>query len=234
MKRSDGRGADELRHIEVIHGFLSHAEGSVLIKQGGTWVLCVVSLEDEVPPFLKDTGRGWITAEYALLPRSTAVRTPRESRKGRIKGRTQEIQRLIGRSLRAIVDLELLGPRTLRMDCDVLIADGGTRTASITGAFLALRDAVDLLLKQGTLDKDPIIERIGAVSVGLVDGQVLLDLNYDEDCRASVDANFVLTESGKIVEVQATGEQGPFDWTVFDDMTELARKGVAQIINNVR
>ncbi len=233
MERHDGRGPEDLRPIEVIHNFLTHAEGSVLIKQGGTWILCAVSVEDEVPPFLREAEQGWITAEYSMLPRSTNVRTPRESQRGKIKGRTHEIQRLIGRSLRAVVDLNLLGPRTLRVDCDVIQADGGTRTASITGAFLALRDAVNYLLEKDLLDEDPILDSLGAVSVGVVNGQVLLDLDYEEDSRAEVDANFVLTGTGRIVEIQGTGEAGPFTWELFHAMAETARKGVSEILRRI-
>ncbi len=232
MPRQNGRRPDGLRPIEVIHNFLNHAEGSVLIKQGNTWVICAVSVENDVPPFLKDTGQGWITAEYSMLPRSTHVRMARESQKGRIKGRTHEIQRLIGRSLRAVTDLRLLGPRTFRVDCDVIQADGGTRTASITGAFLALKSAVEKLMSQGIIEQNPIKDTLGAISAGVVDGQILLDLDYQEDSSAEVDANFVLTGSGKIVEVQVTGESGPFKWDTFHSLAEIARKGVSEILND--
>ncbi len=230
MFRQDGRSPDDLRPVEIVHDFLAHAEGSVLIKQGNTWVLCAVSVEDDVPPFLKDSGQGWVTAEYSMLPRSTHVRTARESRRGKVKGRTHEIQRLIGRSLRAVTDLNLLGPRTFIVDCDVIQADGGTRCASITGAFLALRDAVRKLLAQGRIGQNPIKDSLGAVSVGLVGGLALLDLDYQEDSCAEVDANFVLTGSGKIVEIQVTGEAGPFDWERFESLARMARKGVSEII----
>ncbi|NPB08813.1 MAG: ribonuclease PH [Thermodesulfobacteria bacterium] len=227
--RKDGRRPDELRPVRIIPHFLKYAEGSALIELGETKVICSVSVEDKVPPFLKDTGMGWITAEYAMLPRSTHTRTPRDSVVGK-KGRSYEIQRLIGRSLRAVVDLTALGERTLWVDCDVIQADGGTRTASITGAFVALSLAIKRLLKQGLLSRDPILEPVAAVSCGLVAGEVLLDLTYEEDSLAEVDANFVLTESGKIVEVQAAAEKEPFAWNLFEKMRELAGKGVQKLI----
>ncbi|NDY41708.1 ribonuclease PH [Dissulfurirhabdus thermomarina] len=233
MRRPDGRAHDEVRPITVQHGYLAHAEGSVLYRQGQTWVLCAVTAEAEVPPFLRDSGSGWITAEYAMLPRSTAVRVPREGRAGAVRGRTHEIQRLIGRSLRAVVDLEALGPLTLRVDCDVLQADGGTRTASVTGAFLALRDAVATLLEQGRIDEDPVRDTLAAVSAGIVDGTALLDLDYAEDAAAEVDANFVLTGSGRLVEVQATAEAAPFEWAEFESLAALARFGVEVILARV-
>ncbi len=231
--RHDGRKYDELRPLSVERGFLTHAEGSVFIKMGATWVLCAVSVEEQVPSFLAETGLGWITAEYSMLPRSTAERMPRESMRGRVKGRTYEIQRLIGRSLRAVVDLELLGPRTLRVDCDVIQADGGTRTASITGAFQALKEAVESLMQSGLIAENPIKDDLAAVSCGILDGKALLDLDYEEDSQASVDANFVITGRGMLVEVQATGEEGPFGWEEFEELGRLARKGVKEILENL-
>ncbi len=233
MKRHDGRGPSDLRPIEVIHGFINRAEGSVFIKQGDTWVLCNVSVEEDVPPFLKDSGKGWITAEYSMLPRSTGVRMPREAGTGKVRGRTHEIQRLIGRSLRAVVDLERLCGRTLRVDCDVIQADGGTRTASVTGAYLAMTDAVRHLMKHGLIEEDPVLDTLAAVSVGLVDGEVLLDLDYEEDSRAEVDANFVITGSNRLVEVQGTGEAGPFSWERFHAMEKMAQAGVRAILRRV-
>ncbi len=227
--RKDGRAFDELRPVKISVGFLKYAEGSALIELGETKVICSVSVEEKVPPFLKDTGMGWITAEYSMLPRSTHTRTVRESITGK-KGRSYEIQRLIGRSLRAVVDLMALGERTLWVDCDVIQADGGTRTASITGAFVALRQAINRLLKDGVLTEDPIKEAIAAVSTGLISGEILLDLTYEEDSVAEVDANFVFTESGRVVEVQATAEKKPFDWEKFEEMKRLAEKGIQELI----
>ncbi len=227
--RKDGRAFDELRPVKISVGFLKYAEGSAFIELGETKVICSVSVEERVPAFLKDTGMGWITAEYSMLPRSTHTRTIRESITGK-KGRSYEIQRLIGRCLRAAVDLVALGERTLWVDCDVIQADGGTRTASITGAFVALRQAVNRLLEGGILTKDPIKEAIAAVSTGLISGEILLDLTYEEDSVAEVDANFVFTESGRVVEVQATAEKEPFDWEKFEKMRQLAEKGVQELI----
>ena len=227
--RIDGRTFDQLRPVKIQPGFLKYAEGSALIELGDTKVICSVSVEDRVPNFLKDTGMGWVTAEYAMLPRATHTRTTRDSVTGK-KGRSYEIQRLIGRSLRAVVDLTLLGERTLWVDCDVIQADGGTRTASITGAFVALRQAIDGLLAQGILEKDPVREAVAAVSVGLVAGNILLDLSYEEDAVAEIDANFVMTQSGRIVEVQAAAEKEPFSWETFERMKTLAEKGIAELI----
>ncbi len=227
--RKDGRRPDELRPVRIIPHFLKYAEGSALIEIGETKVICSVSVEEKVPPFLKDTGMGWITAEYAMLPRATHTRTPRDSVIGK-KGRSYEIQRLIGRSLRAVVDLTALGERTFWVDCDVIQADGGTRTASITGAFVALSLAIKRLLKQGLLERDPILEPVAAVSCGLVGGEVLLDLTYEEDSLAEIDANFVLTEGQKVVEIQATAEKEPFPWELFEKMRNLAEKGVQELI----
>lgn len=226
--RGDGRAPDELRKIRFIIDFLKNPLSSVLIEMGNTIVLCTVSLEEKVPPFLKGTGTGWITAEYAFLPGSTIERTPRETM-GR-KGRSQEIQRLIGRVLRAVTDLTKLGERTLWIDCDVLNADGGTRTASVTGAFVALKRAVKKMLEKGLISEDPILEYVAGVSVGKIGENYYLDLNYEEDTLAEVDANFFLTESGKIAEIQAGAEKMPFPWEDFYKMKELAEKGIKELI----
>ncbi len=228
--RKDGRAPDELRPVKIIPHFLKYAEGSALIELGETKVICSVSVEEKVPAFLKDTGMGWITAEYAMLPRATHSRTPRDSVVGK-KGRSYEIQRLIGRALRAVVDLTLLGERTFWVDCDVIQADGGTRTASITGAWVALALAFKKLLRAGVLGQDPLKESLAAVSCGLVAGEILLDLTYEEDAMAEVDANFVLTGEGKVVEIQAAAEKDPFPWEIFDQMRKLAEKGIAELIN---
>jgi len=226
--RGDGRAPDELRKVRFVIDFLKNPLSSVLIELGNTIVLCTVSLEEKVPPFLKGTGTGWITAEYAFLPGSTIERTPRETM-GR-KGRSQEIQRLIGRVLRAVTDLTKLGERTLWIDCDVLNADGGTRTASVTGAFVALKRAVKKLLERGVISEDPILEYVAGVSVGKIGENYYLDLNYEEDTLAEVDANFFLTESGKIAEIQAGAEKMPFPWEDFYRMKELAEKGIKELI----
>ena len=226
--RPDGRRPEELRPVRIIPNFLKYAEGSALIELGDTKVLCAVSVEERVPGFLKDTGSGWITAEYALLPRSTETRTPRETL-GR-RGRSQEIQRLIGRSLRAVVDLQALGERTFWVDCDVLQADGGTRTAAITGALVALRLAVKHLLAKGILEKDPVKSYLAAVSCGVVGGEVVVDLTFEEDAVAEVDANFVMTEEGEWVEVQATGEKEAFSWITFEKMKDLAASAIKRLI----
>ncbi len=228
--RQDGRAPDELRPVKIIPHFLKYAEGSALIELGETKVICSVSVEEKVPPFLKDTGMGWITAEYAMLPRATHSRTPRDSVAGK-RGRSYEIQRLIGRSLRAVVDLTLLGEQTFWVDCDVIQADGGTRTASITGAWVALALAFRKLLREGSLSRDPLRETLAAISCGLVGGEILLDITYEEDSLAEVDANFVLTGEGKIVEIQASAEKVPFPWEAFSRMRELAEKGIARLIN---
>ena len=228
--RKDGRAADEIRPVKIIPHFLKYAEGSALIELGETKVICSVSVEEKVPPFLKDTGMGWITAEYAMLPRATQARTPRDSVVGK-KGRSYESQRLIGRSLRAVVDLSLLGERTFWVDCDVIQADGGTRTASITGAWVALALAFRKLLAQGVLSRDPMKEALAAISCGLVAGEILLDLTYEEDSLAEVDANFVMTAGGKIVEIQAAAEKDPFSWEVFETMRRLAEQGIQKLIN---
>jgi len=230
--RADGRNADDLRPISFLPGIAPAATGSVLVKMGNTQVICAVSIDDEVPRWMKEqkVKGGWITAEYSMLPYSTADRSRRESTGGKVGGRTHEIQRLIGRSMRAIVDLEKLGPRTVWIDCDVLQADGGTRTASITGSFVALRMAVDKLLKAGTLTVDPINEAVAAISVGVVEGQALLDLCYTEDVAAEVDMNVVMTASGKFVEVQGTAESEPFPRATLDELLGLAEKGIKSLL----
>jgi len=214
--------------------FLLTAEGSVLIEFGNTRVLCAASIEETVPPFLRNSGKGWVTAEYSMLPRSTATRTPREVQKGRQSGRTLEIQRLIGRSLRTVVSLEALGERSVIVDCDVIQADGGTRTASITGAYIAMSIAIGKLVRFGTLKKNPVLESVAAVSVGVVSGQPLLDLNYEEDSRADVDMNVVMTAGGKFVELQATGEKASFDDDALASMIRLARAGIVDLIGMQR
>ena len=228
--RTDNRTAADLRPIEIIPGYLLTAEGSALIKAGNTHVLCAASVEESVPPFLRNSGKGWVTAEYSMLPRATSKRTPREVSKGRPSGRTHEIQRLIGRALRAVVDIGALGERSVLIDCDVIQADGGTRTASITGAFIALSLAVAALRKGGMLKTQPIRDYVAAISVGIVAGQPMLDLCYEEDSRADVDMNVVMTGSGKFVELQGTAEHSPFDDAQAARMIELARAGIAQLI----
>ena len=232
--RSDNRAPEQMRPVNIIPEFISTAEGSALIEVGNTRVICTASVDETVPSFRKGSGKGWITAEYSLLPRSTLTRTPREAARGRISGRTHEIQRLIGRALRAVIDLEQLGERTITLDCDVIQADGGTRTASITGAFIALGLALEKLVEAGTMTAAPIRDFVAATSVGVVDGAVLLDLNYEEDSRAEVDLNFVLTGARKIVEVQATAEQHPFDETQLKKMMDLAGKGIESLIARQR
>ena len=208
--RSDNRAPDQMRPVNIIPDYIKTAEGSVLIEFGNTRVICTASVEESVPAFLRNSGRGWITAEYGMLPRSTLTRSPREAARGRVGGRTHEIQRLIGRSLRAITDLEKLGERSILVDCDVIQADGGTRTASITGAFVAVGLALEKLVEAGTLKSVPVKGYVAAVSVGIVDGTPLLDLSYEEDSRADVDMNFVMTSENKFVEVQATSHFFPF------------------------
>lgn len=228
--RPDGRQAQTLRPVTITRDFLRSAEGSVLIAVGETKVVCSASVEEKVPPFLRDSGQGWVTAEYAMLPRSTTTRTPRESATGRPSGRTFEIQRLIGRALRAVTDLTALGSRTLWIDCDVLQADGGTRTAAITGAYVALADALFRLRTQGRISGLPLKDFVAATSVGIVDGQILLDLCYAEDSIADVDMNVVMTGSGKLVEVQGTAEDTPFDRTQLDEMLTCAAGGIQELI----
>ncbi len=230
MKRSDGRSFDELRAIEIQVGFVENPAGSTLIRVGRTVVLSTVHVGESVPGFLRGTGRGWVTAEYSLLPGSTDTRTEREASRGRVSGRTQEIQRLIGRSLRAITDMEVLGERCLYVDCDVLQADGGTRTAAITGAWVALALAGRRLVDGGVLKRDPLRDAVAAVSVGIVGGEVLLDLPYAEDARAEVDMNVVMTGSGRLVEVQGTGEAGTFDRDELNRMLDVAGQGIAELI----
>jgi len=229
MKRADGRAWDELRPVKITPGFQSFAEGSALIELGKTQVLCSVSLEERVPNFLKGGGSGWITAEYAMLPRSTVSRTPRDSSLGRVAGRNQEIQRLIGRSLRAVTDLTALGERTLIIDCDVLQADGGTRTAAITSSYVALHQALQTLLNMGVVSSMPLRSAVAATSVGIVHSYMLLDLCYDEDCSAEVDFNVVMTSQGKFVEVQGTAEIKPFSKETIDSLLSLAEKGIKQL-----
>ncbi len=227
--RNDGRSAAVLRPVKLTRGFTRHAEGSVLVEFGDTMVLCTASVEESVPPFLRGKGSGWVTAEYAMLPRATHTRSQREAAKGKQTGRTLEIQRLIGRSLRAVTDLEKLGERSIYIDCDVIQADGGTRTASITGAYVALIDALTTLKSRGLLVEIPLKEAVAAVSVGIVGGEALLDLNYIEDSSAEVDMNFVITSSGRFVEVQGTAEAEPFTSAQMDAMRDLALGGVQQL-----
>jgi ribonuclease PH len=229
--RSDNRAPDQLRPINIVPEFISTAEGSVLIEVGNTRVICTASVEETVPAFLRTLGRGWVSAEYSMLPRSTLTRTPRDVNKGRPSGRTHEIQRLIGRSLRAVIDLERLGERTIWVDCDVIQADGGTRTASITGAFIALGLALEKLVAAGTLTSVPLRDFVAAVSLGYVDGELMLDLSYEEDSRADVDMNFVMTAGHKIVEIQATAEHRVFDENQLSQMITLARTGIDQLIS---
>jgi ribonuclease PH len=228
--RSDNRALDQMRPVNIIPDFISTAEGSVLIEIGNTRVICTASIDEAVPGWMRNSGRGWITSEYGMIPRSTLTRSPRESARGRVGGRTHEIQRLIGRSMRAVVDLQQLGERTIWLDCDVIQADGGTRTASITGAFVALGMAMQRLVEAGTLTAAPIRDFVAATSIGIVDGEIMLDLAYEEDSRAEVDANFVMTGSKKLIEVQCTAEQHPFDDAQLHRMMELARKGIESLI----
>jgi ribonuclease PH len=232
--RSDNRGPEQMRPINIVPDFVSTAEGSCLIEVGNTRVICTASVEETVPSFQKGSGKGWITAEYSMLPRSTLTRTPREASRGRQSGRTHEIQRLIGRALRAVVDLRLLGERTITLDCDVIQADGGTRTASITGAFVALALSMEKLVEAGTLSAAPLRDFVAAVSVGVVEGSVLLDLCYEEDAQAEVDLNFVMTGGHRIVEIQATAEQHPFDDAQLKKMMDFGAKGVELLIAKQR
>ena len=229
MNRVDGRAPDELRPVEMILGFMPNAEGSCLVSMGNTRVICTATLESSVPRWMQGRGVGWVTAEYSMLPRSTTERVPREVNKGRPSGRTQEIQRLIGRSLRAVTDMKVLGERTVWLDCDVLQADGGTRTASITGAFVALAQAFAALEEAGELDSSPLIDSVSAISVGIIGGVPCLDLNYAEDSTAQVDMNVVMTGSGRIVEVQGTAEDGAFERSELDSMLDLATDGMARL-----
>ena len=227
--RPSGRAPDQLRKVSLEPGFSRHAEGSCLVKFGDTHVLCTASVDERVPPWMRNTQRGWVTAEYGMLPRSTHTRTDREASRGKQSGRTQEIQRLIGRSLRAVVNLTAMGERQINIDCDVLQADGGTRTASITGAWIALHFAFERLIKDGKLASNPITGQVAAVSCGLWEGAAVLDLDYDEDSKAQADANFVLTGTGGIVEVQGTAEADPFSEAQFVELMELAKKGVTEL-----
>ena len=230
--RLGGRRADELRPVRFARRFTKHAEGSVLVEFGETRVLCTASVEERVPPFLKDTGRGWVTAEYGMLPRSTNTRTEREAARGKQSGRTQEIQRLIGRSLRAVVDLSSLGARTIHIDCDVLQADGGTRTAAITGAFVALHDALSWLMGKQLLAQSPIRDHVAAVSVGMSRGTPLLDLDYSEDSACGCDMNVVMTGAGRFVEVQGTAEGEAFSRAELEHLLALAERGISQLIQH--
>jgi ribonuclease PH len=226
MKRSDGRGAESLRPVRITRNYMKHAEGSVLIEMGDTKVICSASVEERVPNFLRNTGKGWITAEYSMLPRSTHTRTSRDSLTGRGSGRAFEIQRLIGRSLRSVADLRGFGERTIWIDCDVIQADGGTRTASITGAYVALVDAFRKMVEDGLIEKSPIKGSVAAISVGKVDGKPLLDMNYEEDSRAEVDMNVVMTGDGRFVEIQGTAEENVFTKREMDELTSIAQKGI--------
>jgi len=227
--RPSGRAPDQLRAIRLEPGFAKYAEGSCLVKFGETHVLCAATIEEKVPPFLRNTGKGWITAEYGMLPRSTHTRTDREAAKGRQSGRTQEIQRLIGRSLRSVTRLDGFGERQIRLDCDVLQADGGTRTAAITGSWVALHYAFSTLVKSGAIASVPLIGQVAAVSCGIYKGIPVLDLDYAEDSNAEADANFVLTQTGGIVEVQGTAEQEPFAESAFLELLRLAKLGIADL-----
>jgi ribonuclease PH len=229
--RPDGRKQNEIRTVKVQRNFISTAEGSVLISMGNTRVICTATIEERVPPFLKDQKRGWVTAEYSMLPRSTQTRTSREAALGRISGRTHEIQRLIGRALRSVVDLTRIGERTIWIDCDVLQADGGTRTASITGAFMCLSDALKYALRNGLIDKNPLKDYLAAISVGVVHGEPVIDLCYAEDSVAEVDMNVVMTGSGKFVEIQGTAEGIPFSKETLDHLLKLAGDGINHLIN---
>lgn len=229
--RRDGRSSDELRNIKIMRNFLKTAEGSILIEMGDTKVICTASIEEKVPQFLKDLDRGWVTAEYSMLPRSTPTRSPRESTSGRVGGRTHEIQRLIGRAMRSVVELEALGKRTIWLDCDVIQADGGTRTASITGAFVALCDTVRYMMENKMIERYPIKDYVAAVSVGIVGREPMLDLTYAEDSTADVDMNIVMTGSGKFIEIQGTAETSPFDKERLEKLLELAQEGIKKIIS---
>jgi ribonuclease PH len=229
LKRGDGRSFNQLRNVKITPGFLSYAEGSVLIEMGNTHVICAVSLDERVPPFLKGTGKGWVTAEYSMLPRSTLTRTQRDSSQGRVNGRSQEIQRLIGRSLRAVTDMDALGERQLIVDCDVIQADGGTRTASITGSYVALYQALKNLKSSGMLSGIPLKNAVAAVSVGIIRSYEMLDLCYAEDSQAEVDFNVVMTDQGNFVEVQGTAENKPFSRDSLNGLIDLAQGGIKQL-----
>src|SRR5262245_16683012 len=234
MPRLDGREAGAVRPTTITPDFTMHAEGSVLIEVGRTRVICTASVEDRVPPFQRGSGKGWVTAEYGMLPRATSTRTTREASSGKVGGRTQEIQRLIGRSLRSVVTMSELGERTVWIDCDVIQADGGTRTASITGGFVAMVLALDRIRQQGVLTRLPVTDYVAATSVGVVEGTPLLDLAYDEDSRAEVDMNVIKTGDGRFIEVQGTGESKPFDRAALDALLGLADQGIRQLIDKQR
>lgn len=228
--RRDGRRKNQARPVTITRNFIKYAEGSVLIEMGGTKVICTASVEEKVPPFLKDKGRGWVTAEYAMLPRATQDRTPREAAKGKQGGRTLEIQRLVGRSLRAVTDMANMGERTIWIDCDVIQADGGTRTASITGSFVALADAFTVLKQKKLIKKRPLTDYLAAISVGKVGGEVMVDLAYEEDSLAEVDMNLVMTGRGRYVEVQGTAEQAPFEKKDFDEFLNAGWEAIENLI----
>ncbi|CAM2179356.1 truncated RNase PH [Paraburkholderia sacchari] len=230
-QRPSGRTADQLRDVRITRHYTKHAEGSVLVEFGDTKVLCTASVSESVPPFLRDKGQGWLTAEYGMLPRATHTRSDREAARGKQTGRTQEIQRLIGRAMRAVFDLELLGARTINLDCDVLQADGGTRTASITGAFVAAHDAVTKLLATGRIERSPITDYVAAISVGMYEGVPVLDLDYAEDSQCDTDMNVVMTGSGGMVEVQGTAEGAAFSRTELNALLDLAQSGIASLID---
>ncbi len=232
--RTDTRAPNQLRETTILPHYLMHAEGSVLIQAGDTKVICAASVEDRVPPFLRNTGKGWVTAEYGMLPRATSTRTQREAAAGKVGGRTQEIQRLIGRSLRAVTNLPALGERTIWIDCDVIQADGGTRTASITGAFVALALACEVLRSRSVLSQIPLTDYVAAISVGIVDTEPLLDLAYEDDSRAEVDMNVVKTGNGRFIEVQGTAEATPFGREALDTLLDLADHGIKQLVEKQR
>ncbi|RKD21631.1 RNAse PH [Caminicella sporogenes DSM 14501] len=231
MERFDGRRVDELRPVKITKDYLIHPEGSVLIEMGNTKVICTASIEDRVPPFLKGTGTGWITAEYSMLPRATAVRKIREAARGKLEGRTQEINRLIGRALRSVVDLDKLGEKTIWIDCDVIQADGGTRTASITGAFIALVDALKKMVNEGLIESLPVKRYVAAISVGIIDNTPVLDLCYEEDSKAKVDMNIVMSDNGEFIEIQGTGEESPFSREELNTLLAYGEKGIKKLIN---
>ena len=227
--REDGRKVDNIRKVEVVKNYTMHAEGSVLIAFGNTKVICTASVSDKVPPFLRNTGKGWITAEYSMLPRATEERNQRESAKGKLTGRTMEIQRLIGRALRACIDLDKIGERTITIDCDVIQADGGTRTASITGGYIALHMAIERMVRDGVLAENPLKSKIAAISVGIVAGTPMLDLKYSEDSAAEVDMNVIMTDKGEYVEVQGTGEEATYSRAQLNILLDLAEKGINEL-----
>ena len=229
MIRLDGRASDQLRPVKITRNFMKYPEGSCLIEMGDTKVICSASIEEKVPPFLKNSGQGWVTAEYGMLPRSCETRTQRDSSAGRVNGRSQEIQRLVGRAIRSVADLGAFGERTIWLDCDVLQADGGTRTASITGAFIAFVDACAVMKKNNLVKKMPFSDILAAISVGVVMGEELLDLNYKEDSNAQVDMNVIMTAAGRIVEVQTTAEGAPFTRNRFNNLLDLAQKGIGEL-----